>query len=165
MKLFASDIKLAQKFGRRAVKAFLTLRSCTRIPMFIIIEDTKTIRLQRCDKHLSFVSEVWQCCHHLFGWENVYYRCSIICRNDIYFAELLADVNGTYRNKHPAQVLIVGGSGIRSKEDAPILLYAWTVSWLWSLLQGSEVPFLALDKIWLPRGTLHINAGWSSLPY
>ena len=51
MNLLASDMKLAPETIRMAV---LMLRSYTRISMYLMIENMKTIRLQRFDKHLSF---------------------------------------------------------------------------------------------------------------
>ena len=52
----------------------------------------------------------------------VFVISNIDSRNDIYLAELLADVKGTYGNKHPAQFMILGYCCNRSKEDAPIRL-------------------------------------------
>ena len=54
MNLLASDMKLAPETIRMAVKAVLIIRSYTRVSMYLMIENMKTIRLQRCDKHLSF---------------------------------------------------------------------------------------------------------------
>ena len=129
-------------------------------PMYLLIENMKTIRLQRCNKTLSFN----QYCGYVIRWEHIYCRCNLV------FVRMTATWQSYWLKSRGAtvclwEVMILGVCGIRRKKDAPTLLKAWTVSWLWSLLQGSEIPFLALAKIWLPRGTLHISAGWSSLPY
>ena len=83
------------------------------------------------------------------------------------YVELLADVNGIYGNKYPAQVFIIVEWVVTVvlSDQKKMPIDAWTISWLWSTLQGFDVLFLALAKIWLHRGPLCINVDMKPLPY
>ena len=119
MRRLASELKVAPGTVRRAVKSDLGLKSYARTPRHLLTEAMKTRRLERCRKVRSFLKKSVRTVI-IFSDEKIFTVDAVVNRrNDRYLAESLADVKGTYRTKHPAQVMMLGVVASDGKKMPP----------------------------------------------
>lgn len=103
MRKLATELKMDAKTIRTAVKDDLKLKSYTRIPRHLLTRPMKAIRLERCKKS-SYLSENKQVHREkIFTVDAVLNR-----RNDRCIAHSKDHVKGTFRTKHPAQIMLFG---------------------------------------------------------
>lgn len=108
MRKLASELKVAPGTVRRAVKTDLGLKSYARTPRHLLTDAMKTRRLERCKKVRSFIKKCRKSVI-IFSDEKIFTVDAVVNRrNDRYLAKSKADVKGTYRTKHPAQVMMLG---------------------------------------------------------
>jgi inhibitor of nuclear factor kappa-B kinase subunit alpha len=104
---------------RKAVADDLGLKSYVRVPRHLLTAKLKEKRLQRCKKVLAYVKSNGSTVRifsdkKIFTVDQVYNR-----RNDRYIAGSTAEVEGVYRTKHPAQVMVLGVLASDGKKMPP----------------------------------------------
>ena len=119
MRKVSKELKVDPKTIRNAVKKDLGLRSYTRTPRHLLTQSMKIRRLERCKKVLKYVKTCKDTVL-VFSDEKIFTVDAVLNRrNDRYLAKSTADVQGTYRTKHPAQVMVFGVIGSDGKKMPP----------------------------------------------
>ena len=104
----SSELKVDSKTIRNAVKYDLKLKSYTRTPKHLLTTAMKEKRLERCKKITTWLKKNPSIVM-IFSDEKIFTVDAVLNRrNDRYIAESKAEVKGTFRTKHPAQVMTFG---------------------------------------------------------
>lgn len=108
MRKMAAKFEVDNKTIRNAVKYDLRLKSYTRTPKHLLTTAMKERRLERCKKVLSYLKKKSSLVT-IFSDEKIFTVDAVLNRrNDRFIAESKANVKGTFRTKHPAQVMAFG---------------------------------------------------------
>jgi hypothetical protein len=108
MRKIAAELKVDPKTIRTAVHDDLGLKSYTRTPRHLLTESMKARRLERCKKVLRYIKNHGSTVK-IFSDEKIFTVDAVLNRrNDRYLAKSTVDVKGTFRTKHPAQVMVFG---------------------------------------------------------
>ena len=105
MRKMTIELKTNNKTIRNAVKYDLKLKLHTRTPKHLLKTAMKKKRLERCKKIISWLKKKSSVVG-IFSDEKIFTVNAVLnCRNDRYIAKLKAEIKGTFRMKHPAQVM------------------------------------------------------------
>ena len=90
---------------RKAVHEDLGLRSYICVPRHLLTTSLKARRLERCRKVLCYLKSN-AATVKIFSDKKIFTVDQVLnCRNDRFIAESSREVEGTFRTKHPAQVM------------------------------------------------------------
>ncbi|XP_014784635.1 uncharacterized protein LOC106879525 [Octopus bimaculoides] len=108
MRKMAIELEVDNKTIRNAVKYDLRLKSNTRTRKHLLTTTMKEKRLERCKKISTWFKKKSSIVT-LFSDEKIFTVDAVLNRrNDRFIAKSTAEVRGTFKTKHPAQVMAFG---------------------------------------------------------
>lgn len=143
MRRHAKELKVCQRTIGLAVHEDLGLKSFVRTPRHLLTAVMREKRLDRCKKIMAYIKYNGPTVKifsdkKIFTVDQVYNR-----RNDRFLAESTDEVQGVYRTKHPAQVMVLGVLGSDGKKMPPYFFKQGEKI-------GSEVYYKVLRYVVLP---------------
>ncbi|XP_014780575.1 uncharacterized protein LOC106876512 [Octopus bimaculoides] len=107
MRKIVIELEVDNKIIRNAVKYDLRLKSYTRTPKHLLTTAMKEKRLEWCKKIITWFKKKSSTVT-IVSDEKIFTVDVLNRRNDRFIAKSTAEVKGTFKTKHPAQVMVFG---------------------------------------------------------
>lgn len=119
MRKMANQLNVNPNTIKTAVNTDLGLKSFARTPRHLLNAALKSKRLTRCKKVLHYL-KTHAGTVTIFSDEKIFTVDAVVNRrNDRYLAKSIEDVKGTFRTKHPAQIMVLGVVASDGKKMPP----------------------------------------------
>ena len=119
MRKMAAELQVGVRTVRRAVHDDLGLKSYVRTRRHLLTESMKARRLERAQKVMRYIRRQGPTVK-IFSDEKIFVVDTVINRrNGRFLAKSKEEVEGTFRTKHPAQVMVLGVVGADGKKMPP----------------------------------------------